>query len=185
MRSNHDIGAKAHGERTVSTKQPWQTWPPLTVGLPVTSERYWASFQDSRLFHEAFFSQCDHLLLLHVYLLFETSPGWLPGWRAVFLARFGGGALSSNVFTICAEYWSLGRRGCFGVLNVALVYFIIKPIGLYSVSMHCHVFKDIHSMFISQYSCLDAKAYHRWDDWTASKHIFVHNGYGSSLDSLY
>ena len=54
----------------------WQTWPPLTVGLPVTWERYWASFQVTRLFHKATVSQCDHFILLHMYLLFETSPGW-------------------------------------------------------------------------------------------------------------
>ena len=30
-----------------------------------------------------------------------------------FLPRFGGGPLSSNVFTICAVFWSLGRRGYF------------------------------------------------------------------------
>ena len=29
--------------------------------------------------------------------------------------------ISSNVFTICAVYWSLGRRGYFGVSNIALV----------------------------------------------------------------
>ena len=34
----------------------------------------------------------------------------------------GGGALSSNVFTICAVYWSLGRRGYFGVSNVVPVF---------------------------------------------------------------
>ena len=39
-----------------------------------------------------------------------------------FLPRFGGGALSSNAFTICAVCWSLGHRGYFGVSNVALVY---------------------------------------------------------------
>ena len=38
-----------------------------------------------------------------------------------FLPRFGGGSLSSNVFTIYAIYWSLGRRGYFGVSNVVLV----------------------------------------------------------------
>ena len=58
------IGANAHGERTVSSKQPQVTdltsWPPLAVGLPVTSVRYWASFQVTRLFHKATVSQCDH-----------------------------------------------------------------------------------------------------------------------------
>ena len=38
-----------------------------------------------------------------------------------FLPRFGGGALSSNIFTICAVYWSLGHGGYFGVSNVVLV----------------------------------------------------------------
>ena len=115
------MNANAHGKRTGSTKEPQVTdltpVSPLTVGLPVTSERYWACFQVIRLFHSA-----TIVLLLHMYL-FETSPGWLPGWRIFFffLPWFGGGALSSNVFTICAVYWSLGRRGYFGVSNVALV----------------------------------------------------------------
>ena len=76
-----------------------------------------------RLFHNATVSQCDHFLLLHMYmyLLFETSPGWLPGWRGFFNSIWWG-ALSSNVFTICAVYWSLGRRGYFGVSNVVLVW---------------------------------------------------------------
>ena len=55
---------------------------PQYTGL--TSERYWASFQVTRLFHNATVSHCDHFLLLHLYLLFETSPGWLQGWRVLF-----------------------------------------------------------------------------------------------------
>ena len=40
-----------------------------------------------------------------------------------FLPQFWwGAALSSNVFTICAVYRSLGRRGYFGVSNVVLVF---------------------------------------------------------------
>ena len=123
----------------------WQTWPLLTVGLPVTSERYWASFQVTRLFHNATVSQCDQFLLLHIYiymyLLFETSPGWLPGWR-VFIIFFylfflcvcvcvcggGGGYLdlvgehSAPMYLLFgAVYWSLGHRGYFRVSNVAFV----------------------------------------------------------------
>ena len=61
----------------------WQTSvDQLTVGLPVTSERCWASFQVTRLFHKETVSHCDHFLLQHMYLLFETSPGWSQGWRA-------------------------------------------------------------------------------------------------------
>ena len=39
-----------------------------------------------------------------------------------FLPQFWWGALSSNVFIICAVYWSLGRRGYFGISNVVLVW---------------------------------------------------------------
>ena len=61
----------------------WQTSvDQLTVGLPVTSEKCWASFQVTRLFHKATVSHCNHFLLQHMYLLFETSPGWSQGWRA-------------------------------------------------------------------------------------------------------
>ena len=42
-------------ERYQQNSQKWQTWPLLTVGLPVTSEKYWASFQVTRLFHNALF----------------------------------------------------------------------------------------------------------------------------------
>ena len=76
----------------------------LTVGLLAASERYWASFQVTRLFHNATVSQCDHFFLLHLCLLFGTSLGWLLGWRIFLgriwsLPRFGGGALRSSVFT--------------------------------------------------------------------------------------
>ena len=52
-----------------------------------------------RLFHSA-----TIFLLLHMYmyLLFETSPGWRGFFNSIWW-----GPLSSNVFTICAVYWSL------------------------------------------------------------------------------
>ena len=60
-----NICANAHGKRTVSTKQPQ-----VTVGLPcsdqVTSERYWAGFQVTRLFHNATISQCDHFFCCYI-----------------------------------------------------------------------------------------------------------------------
>ena len=81
-----------------STKQPqvtdlrWVLTPALTVGLPVTSERHWPSFQVTRLFHKATVSHCDLFLLLHMYLLFETSPGWLQCWRGFFLTSIWWGS---------------------------------------------------------------------------------------------
>ena len=51
----------------------WQTWPPFTVGLPVTSERYSASFQVTRLFHKVTVSQCDHFFAAtYVFVLNVT-----------------------------------------------------------------------------------------------------------------
>ena len=119
-----NIGANAHGKRAVSTLKiatsdildlRWQLgfqWHGIGIELVL---------QVPRLFHNATVSQCDHILLLHMYmyLLFETSPGW----RGVFFNSIWWGPLSSNVFTICAVYWSLGRRGYFGVSNVVLANF--------------------------------------------------------------
>ena len=74
----------------------------------------------NRLFHTA-----TIFLLLHMYLWFETSPGWLQGWRVFFVCFFTsiwwGSTQLHNVFTICAVYWSLGLQGYFGVSNVVLV----------------------------------------------------------------
>ena len=62
-----NIGANAHGKRTVSTKQPQVTdltsVSPLTVGPPVTSERYWACFQVTRLFHSATICFCCYICI--------------------------------------------------------------------------------------------------------------------------
>ena len=64
--------------------------------------------QVPRLFHNAIVSQCDHFLLLHMYmyLLFETSPGWLPGWRGFFLTQFGGGH-SGPMYLLFVPYTDL------------------------------------------------------------------------------
>ena len=71
-----------------------------------------------RLFHTAIIFCCYIciccLKLGEVFFLF------------CFLPRFGGGALSSNVFTICTVYWSLGRRGYFVVSNVVHVWLGIQ-----------------------------------------------------------
>ena len=64
--------------------------------------------QVPRLFHNATVSQCDHFLLLHMYmyLLFETSPGWLRGWSGFFLTQFGGGH-SAPMYLLFVPYTDL------------------------------------------------------------------------------
>ena len=117
-------------ERYQQNSHKWQTWDlRWQLGFQWHRRGIELVSQVPRLFHSATVSQCDHFLLLHMYmyLLFETSPSWLPGWRGFFfklnlVGGTPGGALSSNVFTICAVYWSLGCWGYFGVSNVVLVY---------------------------------------------------------------
>ena len=82
-----------------------------------------------RLFHSA-----TIFFLLHMYLMFETSPGWLLGWR--FFAGVGCGVVayldlvgdhSAPVYLLFgALYWSLGRRGYLDVSNVALVHSSVR-----------------------------------------------------------
>ena len=92
-------------ERYQQNSHKWQTWPPLTVGLPVTSERYWASFQVTRLFHKVTVSQCDHFFaatyvfvvwnftrlitrLKSFFLFFLTSIWWgSPQLQCIYYLR--------------------------------------------------------------------------------------------------
>ena len=127
-----NIGANAHGKRAVSTKQPQVTdlRPPLTVGLPVTSERYWASFTSPYTV-----SQCDCFTVrpffaaryVHVFFVWNFTR-LITRLERFFFNSIWWGALSSNVFPICAVYWSLGRRGYFGVSNVVLVWAATKQL---------------------------------------------------------
>ena len=113
-------------ERYQQNSHKWQTWPPLTVGLPVTSERYWVSFQVTRLLHKVTVSQCDHFFCCHICiccLKLHQADYKIEEFFVLFciLTSIWWGALSSNVFTICTVYLSLGCRGYFGVSNVAFV----------------------------------------------------------------
>ena len=102
----------------------WQTWHPLRVGLPVTSERYWASFQVTRLFHKATVSQCDHFFFATYIFVVWNLTRLITRLKIFFNLDLVGEHSSAQlqyVFTICAVYWSLGRRGYFGISNVALV----------------------------------------------------------------
>ena len=131
-----NIGANAHGKRAVSTLKTatsdrldlrWQLglqWHRIGIELVL---------QVPKLFHNVTVSQCNHFLLLHMYmyLLFETSPGW----RGFFFNSIWWGPLSSNVLTIYAVYWSLGRRGYFGVSNVGLVSIVFMR--NWNILSHC------------------------------------------------
>ena len=102
-----NIGANAHGKRAVSTLKiatsdrldlRWQLgfqWHGIGIELVL---------QVPRLFLNATVSQCDHFLLLHMYmyLLFETSPGW----RGFFLTQFGGGH-SAPMYLLFVPYTDL------------------------------------------------------------------------------
>ena len=120
-----NIGENARAnERYQRNSHKWQTWPPLTVGLLVTSERYWASFQVTRLFHKAIVIQFGHFFAATYVFVAWNLTRLITRLKSFFKPRFGWGALSSSVFTICGVYWSLDRRGYFGVSNVALVYYM-------------------------------------------------------------
>ena len=121
-----NIGANAHGKRAVSTENShtWQTsvdsWASSDIGQVLSLFYKSLDCFTMRPFHSATIF-CCYICTLYMYL-FETSPGWLPCWRGFFFNSIWWGALSSNVFSICAAYWSLGRRGYFGVSNGVLVY---------------------------------------------------------------
>ena len=63
---------------------------------------------------------------VHVFVVWSFTR-LITRLERVFLPRFWWGALSSNIFIICAVYWSLGRRGYSGVSNVVLV--LLLPSG--------------------------------------------------------
>ena len=116
-----NIGANAHGKRAVSTLKTvtsdrldlrWQLgfqWHRIGMELVL---------QVPRLFHNATVSQCEHFLLLHMYVFVVWNFTRLERF---FLNSIWWRPLSSNAFTICAVYWSLGRRRYFGISNVVLV----------------------------------------------------------------
>ena len=127
-----NICANAHGKRTVSTLKiatsdqtgdrldlRWQLgfqWHGIGIELVL---------QVPRLFHNATVSQCDHFCCYTCTCICCLK---LHQVREVFFNSIWCGPLSSNVFTICAVYWSLGRRGYFGVSNVVLVNGLLTEI---------------------------------------------------------
>ena len=110
-----------------------------------------------RLFHSA-----TILLLLHMYLLFEASPGWLPGWR-VFLFVFYTPVFRRDVLwydalcpSICPSvrptvstkkhrckwriFFKFGTQVCLGVPSINLLFVL------------SYLIKYAHNSIISDFS---------------------------------
>ena len=116
-----NIDANAHGKRMVSTKltqHKWHTWQSCFQWH--RKDLYWASFQVTRLFHSATVSQCNHFFWMqHVFVVWNFTRLIT---RMKICSGLGVGEHSAPMFLLFgAVYWSLGRRGYFGVSNVALV----------------------------------------------------------------
>ena len=88
-------GANAYGERTVSTKQPQVTdltsvdnWASSNIG----SERYWASFLVTKLFHKATGSQCDHFVAATYVFVVWNFTRLIPRLKIFFPASIWWGS---------------------------------------------------------------------------------------------
>ena len=108
-------------ERCQQNSHKWQTsvdsWASSDIGEVLSLFYKSLDCFTMRLFHSAtifccYICTCICCLKLH-------QADYQVG--EVFFNSIWWGALSSNVFTICAVYWSLGRRGYFGVSNGVLV----------------------------------------------------------------
>ena len=121
---NMNIGANAHSERTVSTKQPQLSSDRLEIRWQLGVQWHRRGLElvfksldcfTKRLFHSATIFFCCYICICCLKLHqadYQIEDSFLP-W-------LGGEARSSNIFTICAVYWSLDCRGYFGVSNVTL-----------------------------------------------------------------
>ena len=105
IRPNHEYWCKCTWQTSGINKTATSDWLDLRWQLSFQWHRRGIDLvlQVPRLFHNATVSQCDHFLLLHMYmyLLFEASPGWLPGWRGFFYLNFGGGTQLQCIYYLC------------------------------------------------------------------------------------
>ena len=111
-------------ERYQQNSHKWLTWPPLTVGLPVTSGCIDLVLQVPRLFHIATVSQCDHFLLLHMYMFVFLSSTRLitrlESFFGFFTSILVGGTQLQCIYYLCCILISrpprvfrrLKRRSC-------------------------------------------------------------------------
>ena len=146
-----NIGANAHGKRTVYGINKTATGDRLDHCWQLDFQRHWRgvelAFKSLDCFTIRLFHSATTLVLLHMYLLLETSPHWLLGVRVFiflylifrgwgwglgwsYLSRFGGEALNSDVFTIWCfilisrssrVFWRFKRRSCISYQWFALL----------------------------------------------------------------
>ena len=92
IRPNHKYWCKCTWQTSginTENSHKWQTWPPLTVGLPVTSHRYWASFTSPKTV-----SQCDCFTVRPFFCCYICTCICCLKLHQVgefFLTQFGGG----------------------------------------------------------------------------------------------
>ena len=104
-----------------------------------------------RLFHSATIFCCNICTCICCLKVHQVG-------EVFFLTQFGGGhSAPSNVFTICAVYWSLGPQGYFGVSNVVLVqYYSYMPkicfkncrICMFSIELGNHIFVSVLIIYL-------------------------------------
>ena len=124
-----DIGANAHGKPTVSTKQPQVTdftsVSPKTVGLPVTSERYWACFQVTRLFHSATIFAATYVFAVWNF------PGLSTRWKIFFTSIWWGSTQLQCIYYLRLilisrpprVFWRFKHRSCFIYFYLFIYFF--------------------------------------------------------------
>ena len=169
-----DLTSGINSDRQVTSGiNKWQTWPPLTVGLPVTSERYWASFQVTRLFHKVTVSQCDHFVFVATYVF--------VAWNFTRLIT----RLKSFFFLILTSIWwgstqlqciyylrrilisrpprvfrRFKRRSCFSCDQAAL--WMVQSV---CASVHLSVCDTFFTMFLTSYHHEIFRSYYHWQKW--------------------
>ena len=101
-------------ERYQQNSYKWLTWPPLTVGLPVTSERYWASFYKSL--------DCFTMRLFHSVTIFCCYI-----WSSWSYSHENGPLRSSTSVSSShhAKMWGV-NHAIFGIIRNAMSYSITR-----------------------------------------------------------
>ena len=143
-------------ERYQQNSHKWQTWDlRWQLGFQWHLRGIELVLPVPRLFHNATVSQCDHFLLLHMYmyLLFEISPGWLPGWRGFFKLNLVGDTQLQCIYYLCPILISwpqrvfrrFKRRSCYNWRSTLHQNVVIRI----SYALLCQHFESPGTLFIN------------------------------------